>query len=80
MVSAFPEELLRINDDLNNVFLRYDRFERLRSGQAGDAAGTEAPPAVSYSPVWTYRDIPTVYATLHKIHTVTVHSIYVCTL
>ncbi|XP_039622377.1 target of Myb protein 1 isoform X1 [Polypterus senegalus] len=28
------EELLHINDNLNNAFLRYERFERLRNGQA----------------------------------------------
>uniref|UniRef100_A0A8C4EN17 Target of myb1 like 2 membrane trafficking protein n=1 Tax=Dicentrarchus labrax TaxID=13489 RepID=A0A8C4EN17_DICLA len=31
---AVTEELLHVNDDLNNIFLRYDRYERFRSGRS----------------------------------------------
>ncbi|KAM3591508.1 uncharacterized protein V6R79_002852 [Siganus canaliculatus] len=31
---AVTEELLHANDDLNNIFLRYERYERFRSGRS----------------------------------------------
>lgn len=59
---TFAEELLSINDELNNVFLRYDRYKRLQSGRASssqpESANTPAPPAyevnaqLSYSPAF----------------------------
>ncbi|KAM4650951.1 target of Myb1 membrane trafficking protein [Discoglossus pictus] len=39
------EELLIVNDNLNNVFLRHDRFERMLTGQASVAADNQVPEA-----------------------------------
>ncbi|CAL8272369.1 unnamed protein product [Lota lota] len=33
------EELLHVNDDLNNIFLRYERYERYRLGRTGQNTG-----------------------------------------
>uniref|UniRef100_UPI003590169C TOM1-like protein 2 isoform X2 n=1 Tax=Myxine glutinosa TaxID=7769 RepID=UPI003590169C len=44
--AEITSELLRVNDDLNNVFLRFDRFERCQTGQAVQVSGA---PTVSSS-------------------------------
>jgi len=50
-VCQCPAELLHINDQLNNVALRYERFERMRSGGVSAATASQSQAASSTPPV-----------------------------
>ena len=47
MLYTPAEEILRINDELNNVFLRFDRHERLRGGPASQTAAPVSQPELA---------------------------------
>lgn len=52
-------ELLHVNDDLNNAFLRYERFERYRAGLAAQSAGQSPPSTVQQSSAPAFTPPPT---------------------
>jgi len=52
------EELLHVNDDLNNVFLRYERFERYRSGRSVQNASNGVSIPSEFSPLRMLGDLP----------------------
>ncbi|RVE75565.1 hypothetical protein OJAV_G00000160 [Oryzias javanicus] len=62
---GFIEELLIINDDLNNAFIRYERFDRLNKAQVTNSqqSSAESPSLLPLSPQPSADKQPAVIAT-----------------
>ncbi|XP_024117917.1 target of Myb protein 1 [Oryzias melastigma] len=62
---GFIEELLIINDDLNNAFIRYERFDRLNKAQVTNSqqSSAESPSLLDLSPQPSANKQPAVIAT-----------------
>lgn len=68
MEEHFVEELLVVNDDLNNVFIRYERFDRLNKTQTSNfqQSSVSSSSLIDFSPEPSNPSQPAVIATTNQ--------------